>query len=144
LSSASLLAPGLLHLDACPAPLDACPTPPGCLACSFWSACSAPPRVLALLLMVLSDHVGWGFGVVGVWAWSAEFLLDGDVLGMLVWLWCWCLLAKQAEHRIVPIYTALNPWWCRQHTGHACVCEQYACLLSPRRSRSLASWSGWR
>jgi hypothetical protein len=56
----------MVHLDACPAPLDACPAPPGCLACSSWSACSAPPRVLALLLMVLSDHIGWGFGVVGV------------------------------------------------------------------------------
>jgi hypothetical protein len=51
LSSASLLAPGLLHLEACPAPLDAWPAPLG---------------VLALLQMVLSDHVGWGFGVVGV------------------------------------------------------------------------------
>jgi hypothetical protein len=60
LRSASLLAPGFLHLDAWPAPLDAWHAPLGVLALLLLDVGTATLGVLALLLMALNDHVNWG------------------------------------------------------------------------------------
>jgi hypothetical protein len=80
--------------------LDACPAPPGCLACSSWSACPAPPVGSApcAQLVLLFDHLD--LVLISV-VWEMDLVMFFDGLWWTVWVCVgrWHLLEQQAVAR---------------------------------------------